>query len=44
MDWYKIALNDWTIYADKIRISMYVQKGKNNATQYEQITGEPYVA
>lgn len=42
MDWNKIAQNDWDIYHDKTRISMYVQKGKISSTQYELITGDPY--
>lgn len=44
MDWYKIAQNDWNIYQDKARIAVYVQKGKITDVQYQEISGESYVA
>jgi hypothetical protein len=44
MDWYKHAQNDWNIYQDKSRIAKYVEFGKITDIQYEEITGEPYVA
>jgi hypothetical protein len=44
MDWFKLAQNDWNIYQDKTRITQYVIKGKITAEQYEEITGELYVA
>jgi uncharacterized XkdX family phage protein len=42
MDWYQVVQNDWEVYHNKTRIALFVQKGKITATQYEEITGEPY--
>lgn len=44
MDWYSYAKNDWEIYQDTARIKKYVQFSKITTAQYEEITGEPYVA
>ncbi|MBT2722323.1 XkdX family protein [Bacillus sp. ISL-46] len=44
MDWYSYAKNDWAIYHDATRIHKYVEFGKITAVQYEEITGEPYLA
>jgi uncharacterized XkdX family phage protein len=44
MNWVQIATNDWNTYHDKARIANFVVKGKITAEQYEQITGEPYLA
>lgn len=44
MDWYKTATNDWNFYHDTTRIAKYVEFGKITTTQYEEITGESYVA
>lgn len=42
MDWYQYALNDWGIYHDAARIKKYVEFGKINSTQFQEITGEVY--
>jgi uncharacterized XkdX family phage protein len=44
MNWFQLATNDWSIYYDPTRIGMYVQKGKITPEQYQQITGQTYVA
>ncbi|WLR53544.1 XkdX family protein [Mesobacillus subterraneus] len=42
MDWFKIALNDWSIYNDPSRIRKYVDFGKITQAQFTEITGESY--
>lgn len=42
MDWFKLAQNDWNVYHDSSRIKKFVQFGKITATQYTEITDEPY--
>jgi uncharacterized XkdX family phage protein len=44
MNWMLFATNDWEVYRDAIRIANYVQKGKITPEQYEQVTGQTYVA
>lgn len=44
MDWYVAAQNDWDVYQDKSRIAKFVQFEKITTVQYQEITGEPYVA
>jgi uncharacterized XkdX family phage protein len=44
MDWMVFAQNDWSVYHDTTRIGVYVQKGKITPEQYQQITGQAYVA
>jgi hypothetical protein len=42
VDWFLVAKNDWEVYKDNGRISMFVLRGKITSEQYEEITGEPY--
>jgi uncharacterized XkdX family phage protein len=44
MNWFQIAKNDWNTYHDTARIKNFVVKGKITAEQYQEITGETYVA
>jgi uncharacterized XkdX family phage protein len=44
MNWLQIAERDWATYHDTARISSFVEKGKITAEQYQEITGEAYVA
>jgi uncharacterized XkdX family phage protein len=44
MDWNQAAKNDWEVYHDPTRIAMYVKKGKITPEQYQQVTGQTYVA